>query len=292
MKWFAATLGIVTLMLVPDDARTATSQLSDTTRQKAALLQRLLNDSPLSKRVAADGSPAARSLLEQATNRAVLAERLLQSGDIAKADAALNEAMTMVNRAGQVAPDMSHFSHEQWMRHGRLLASVESLQASIRRHLSDQGYAANEAPWQKEFDSLLQRARTLAAADQVLDANVVLVQAEAALLAAFRSSYRTNTVDYSPRFRDANDEFEFELARNASYLRLVPLAVTELNPPLAAVQTIDGHMTRARRARERAERLAAERSFEAALRLIRDASAELQLALAAAGLNVPKEIRQ
>lgn len=290
MKRAVAAVGVVTL-LVGAQADAAAGSSPEVATQKATLLRRLLHDSPLAKRIVASGSADARRLLAQAAEFSVLAEKLISAGESARAESTLNEAIGLLNRAGQISPDVSHLNHEQWVRHGKLLASVESLQGSINQHLKVDRTGGDEEPWQKELEWLVQRARTLAATDQVVESNLVLLQAEAVLLAAFKRTYRTTTLDYSPRFRDAQEEFQFELARHLSYQQLVPLAVTELNPPLPAVQAIDGHMSRSRGARERAERLAAERSFAAALAVLREATGELQQALTAAGVNVPRETK-
>lgn len=289
MKRAVVTVGVIAMLLGAQDAARAAAASMQTARQKSTLLQRILDDSPLSRRIAAAGSVDARRLLAQAVDLSAQADKLIAAGEAERADVVLNEAMSLLNRAGQMSPDVSHRNHEQWTRHGKLLASVESLQASIRRHVEAEQSGTAAEPWQQELDTLLQRARSLAAAERVLEANVVLVQAETVLLGAFKRSYRTTTLDYSPRFRNVQEEFQFELARHGSYLQLVPLAVTELNPPLAAVQAIDRHMSRSRSARDEAERLASERSFDAALKVLRGATGELQLALTAAGLNVPKE---
>lgn len=291
MKHGVITVGMMSLLLGAQEAAPAAMPSPQTVRQKAALVQRLLDDSPLSKRIAANGGAEAKRLLGQATELSAQAEKALSVGNAAQAEKFLDEAMMQLNRAGRMAPDLSHRNHEQWARHGRLMSSIESLQASIRRHVEAEQPGSADDHGQTELDALLQRARALAAAEQVLEANVVLVQAEAVLLSAFKRSYRATTLDYSPRFRNAQEEFQFELARHGSYLQLVPLAVTELNPPLPAVQAIDAHMVRSRGGREQAERLAAERSFDAALKALRAATAELQQALAAAGLDVPKETK-
>lgn len=290
MKRAVAAVSVVTL-LVGTQADAAAASAPEAATQKAALVRRLLHDSLLAKRIATSGSADARRLLAQAAEFSVLADKLISAGETGRADSTLNEAIGLLNRAGQISPDVSHLNHEQWVRHGKLLASVESLHAAIIKHLEGERAAGGDEHWAKELERLMQRARTLAAADQVKEANLVLVQAEAALLAAFKRAYRGNTLDYSPRFRDPQEEFQFELARHRGYLQLVPLAVTELNPPLPAVQAIDGHMSRSLGARERAERFAAQRSFDAALSTLREATGELQRALTAAGVNVPRETK-
>lgn len=289
MKGVAFTLALLGMIAWPAPARCAASPIEQV-RQKAALLDQLLQSSPAAKRIGVSNNPDARRLVEQAAEGSRRAAQLMQDGDTVAADQVLNEAIKRFSTAGQMVPDNAHLAHEDWARHARLIAAMESLHGSYRKHLAAEHISEAQDRDASAVNGMMERARAQAAAGDVAQANRLLMQAESQLLAAFKAVLKSNTINYTPHFVDARDEYQFELDRNRSFAGLVPIAVEGLRPSADAMQRVDQHVRRSRAGRERAEQLAAARDFTAALAAIREANAGLQLALAAAGLHVPKEL--
>ncbi len=260
-----------------------------TLEQKAQLVHRLLGDSPAVKRISESGNEEARRYFATAAQHQSAADAALGAGDLARADAQYNEALWMIGKARQIVPDSMKRVIEYRFRYAQLLASIESLDQSYRAHLKRTSRESTEASLSR-VARMVEQAKSYRTAEQLPEANRVLLQAQNELLAALGGAYKGMTIDYTPRFSDPGDEYEFELERNQSYSDLVPLALAELRPQQDAQNTTQRHVETSRGLRRQAQQLAAGKNFDAALRTIRAGTEELQRALAAAGLAVPQQL--
>lgn len=270
-------------------AAPADPHLRELIKQKQAFLDQLIGDSLAAARITASGNAEAQQFMGGARQQYMKAVGVLQSGDLDAANALLNESIWMMGMARRLVVDEAHRINEYRARYEQLLASIESLRTSYRSHLSRLGRSEDEDAGWRTVNRLTEQARALAGAQQLAEANRTLFQAESSLLAAFSSVLGTSTIDYTPRFSDAADEFRFEFERNRNYAELVPLAIAELKPSGDAVRLIARYVESDRAFRDRAQKLAANRNYREALNNIRSGTAELQRALAIAGLSVPQE---
>jgi len=250
--------------------------------------QLLGEGSQLVRRIEAGGDPAARALLEAAIDQFRRAQSHLREGRLAEGDAALNEAIWNVGRARQLAPDPTQDRVAERVKYARLLAGVESLLAAYRRGLAESGRAdAGADAVAERANALLEDARTLANAESLQEANRVLEAAEHGLLPALSRMLGQRTLRYTQTFESPDEEFAWEVRRNASYAELVPVALHEYRPSAEQIVAVGRRVERNQALREQAQRDAARRDWRAALRTIRAGTQELQRALSAAGLVVP-----
>lgn len=257
--------------------------------QKEALVNRLLEDSPAAQRIAASGNAQAQQFMSAGREHHRSALAALQAQDIRAADGRLNEALWSIGRARQLVPDSMYRVIEYRVRYAQLVASIESLQASYRGHLSHLGRAPDDDASWKTVAGLVEEAKSFRVSERLADANRLLLKAERSLLAAFGTVLGTNTLDYTMHFATAAEEFKFELDRYRSFGELVPLAIAELRPAGDALRLIDRYVESGRAARESAQQHAAQREYAAALKIIRGGTAQLERALTAAGLAAPQE---
>lgn len=261
-----------------------------TVEQKEAFVRRLLDDSPAGRRVVDSGHVEAIGLLERARNQHRAAQANLTSGDLVAADRALNEALWSAGKARQIVPDPMDRTILDRFQNARLRAGVESLRAAYERHL--RRVRGPGAAVDREFehvDALVAEAGTLADAEMLVQANRALQNAERELMEQLNSLLSASTFRYTERFENPADQFAYELDRNTSYGELVPIALAEYRPPNESLKSISAHVERGNQLRAEAQQSAGRKDFRAALRQVRAATAELQRALATAGLVVPRE---
>jgi hypothetical protein len=274
---------------VPDPAVANPAQIRVLVRQKQVLLDQLLGDSLAAARIDASGNTQAQQFLNGAREFYMKGVGMLHADDHEGANKSFNEAIWMMGVARQLVPDIADKGSEQRLRYNQLSSGIESLRRSYRTHLSHLGRTEAEDPAARKVAGLVAVARKHADGGRLAEANGALIRAEYDLLEAFGKVLRTSAIDYTPHFSDAKDEFQFEFERNRSYNELVPVAIAELKPAPDAVRLIVRMVESNRAARELAQRQAANKNFEAALKSIRDGTAELERALLAAGLVMPQE---
>jgi hypothetical protein len=269
----------------------AWAQSRATVEQKEALVRRLLGDSPAAQRIEASGNEQAREFFRQARERHEGAVKLMQSADLARAEAELNQAMWMAGKARQLVPDPMRRQIELRVQNRSMTLAIQSLRDSYERHLrlvrglpaatgvSDETLAA--------IDARLEEALSFSGSEQVQEANEVLRSVERHLISALGRILGSDTLDYAQRFETQAEEFAFELARNRSYEELLPLARAELRPGREAVALMERYSASNASLVERARKSASRREYAAALDAVRQATSYLQSALLASGLAVP-----
>ena len=258
--------------------------------QKAALVQRVLSDSPVVQRVRASGNDDAKHLLANAMANYLQSVALAREGRVEASEAAINEAMVLIGRARQLVPDAATRLAEQRARHAQLLESTLGMLASARRHLEKTSAPRDDAALARadlaRAADLVASARGLAATQHFEDANRALAAAEQALLSALAGALGSATLDYTPRFESPAEEFRYEAERFGSFRLLVPRALVELKPGDAAVRLVERYVEQGVRLRDEAALQATRGDAGVALVTMREATGWLQRALTAAGLVV------
>lgn len=253
--------------------------------QKFTMVDKVLNQSPVARRVSASENEQARRHIANARDLAAQARKLSASGQLRGADALLNEAIWEVSRAQQLVPDPGTLQSAERARYSQLEESVAALQRTALIALppgrSDAGGVLAAA------NQLVERAVALARADKYAEANKQLDHAVLLLLKDASQRLAGQTLVYDRRFADRREEFNYELERHRSFERLVPLALLELRPPPEARVLVDRHVAAAREQRAAAEAAFA-RDPLAAIRQVNEGTESLRRALQAAGLVVPQ----
>ena len=302
-SWAATALAMMTLSGVQAQTAAAPAQTAGSaiSAMKAApavfhklrFLEQMLADSPMVKRIEASGNGAAIGFLNAAIEHQQAALEQLRVGLLGDAERSLNDAILNAGRARQLVPENSSRAIFDRVRFARLLTGVESLRANYERHLRQRsGYVRTAIPEDEQLervDALIDDARGLASAERLLDASRVLENAEHGLLLGLNRVLGSTTLRYAERFDNPSDEFNFESQRNTGYAELVPVAIHEYRPTQDALRLMNRHVERNRQLRGQADEAAGRRDWRTALRTVRAATAELQRALAAAGLTVPRD---
>lgn len=264
-----------------------------TVGQKEILVGRLLNDSPAVQRIEASSSAEAKEHFRSARERHARAVALLQAGDLAGADAQLNEAMWMAGKARQLVPDPMRRAIELRVQNRAMLRAIESLRASYQTHLAraqglPRGTNATDARL-ASLNARLDEAMSFSNSEHVQEANAILHAVERDLMAALTAILGSDTIDYAQRFETQAEEFAYEMSRNRSYQELLPVARSELRPGKDAAALMERYAASSATHLERAEKSAARRDFPAALEAVRQATSYLQSALTAAGVTMPRD---
>lgn len=298
--WLKATL----LLCLAQMAQPSAGQQGDPTRpaprasvsaqvvlQKIAMVDKMLNHSPVAARVLNSQNEQARRHFTHARELIDHAQALSAGGLLRGADALLNEAIWEISRAQQLVPDPGSLQAGERARFMQLEDSVTALQrtalialpaTSGRQGESADGVAARA-------NSLVEQAVVLARADRYIEANKQLDQALVLLLKDASARLAGHTIVYDWRFADRREEFEFELERFGSFERLVPLALLEFRPSAEALALIERYVAQARQLRERGE---AQLTLNAgaAVKSVVEGTDSLRRALQAAGLVVPQTL--
>ena len=295
LQWIALALSTWTYAVayageakVPSPAVSASRQLIE---QKLAFLKALLSDSPTVRRIQSGNNAEARKYLAGAQETYRNAMLSVKNNDMAGADKQLNEATLLIAKARQLAPDPLTRNVEHRVRYAQMLDSVESLRISYQRHLQRAPAAAAAASdaLLVKVAQLVDSAKSLAESERIDQANKSLANGQSSLMAGLGRVLGSKTIEYAQRFETPAEEYAYELERNRSYADLVPIALEGFKPGSEAIRETQQFLNANRGLREQAQRHAAAKDHRAALTALRSGTAQLQQALAAAGLRVPPD---
>ncbi len=265
-------------------------------RNKQTMVERLLGDSPLARRVLESQDPAALALYEDARARFEEARASLAAGDATAANAAFDAAMQAMHQARKLLPSTLG-SDETQVRFAALLGSVESLRRSyLDRARADVPAGKPLAPHSEErlaaVDALLEKARKEAAGARAAAGVATLQQAERLLMDALQAAIGSETVEYRRQGRSPEQVFRDELARNQSFVELVPIALARLDPSPEQVAAMNRQVEANRALRGRAEAAAAAQDLDGAIGILHQATEAIENLLREAGLSIPREPRE
>ena len=269
--------------------RAAPAVTAQTIEQKGAMLDRVLNHSPVAARIANSGNEHARKHFATARELLEHARELAREGALRGADGLLNEAIFEVSRAQQLVPDPGSQQAAERARFAQLEDSVAALRrtALIALPVEAPGRKQSREAVVARADVLVDQANDLARNNRYIEANKQLDAALMLLLQDASARLTGHTIVYDVRFADRKEEFQFELERFRSFERLVPLALLEFRPAPEARVLVDRHVAQAVELRQRGE-AQFERDPIAAIKDVTEGTDALRRALQAAGLEVPQ----
>jgi len=259
--------------------------------QKIAMVDKVLNHSPVAARVLTSQNEQARKHFTSARELMTHAQALAARGQLRGADALLNESIWEISRAQQLVPDPGTQQAGERARYAQLEDSLAALQRTTQIALPQAAGRQEEAAERSaaRAKALIEQGVALARADRYIEANKQLDQALVLLLKDASARLAGHTIVYDRRFADRRQEFDFELARHRSFERLVPLALLEFRPAPEALVLIQRHVAEARELRERGE-AQVDRDAIAGIKHVVDGTDALRRALQAAGLSVPQSM--
>ena len=291
--WTHAALALSLLHLADEghaQAGVAAPVVSDAVlAQKSAMVDKVLNESPVAARVLGSGNDEARRHFTRARELAAHARALRADGLQRAADGLLNEAIAEISLAQQLVPDPGAQQAGERARYAQLQDSVVATRRTAQIALPAPPPRTGESREMMlaRADLMVDQAAQLAHADRDIEANKQLDAALLLLLQDASSRLAGHTIVYDVRFADRREEFDFELERHRSFERLVPLALVEFRPAAEARALADRYVAQARELRERGEAQFA-RDPLAAIKDVSDGTDALRRALQAAGLVVPQ----
>jgi hypothetical protein len=294
MGFSAPALGLLAFVAAPliaaaQTAPNSTGGVAQLARNKEAMVARMLNESPLAMRIAASNNADAQALYRVAQTAFVEAKSALEAGDPQRANAAFDSALQLMHLARKLLPSDLNATVDQNARFAAQLKSVESLKQSYRDRVTLMRGAkpgTAEDTLLGRIDMLVDQARRQAAAGHVEDGVTSLLDAERRLTDGLTEAIGSATVEYRRANGQPDQQLRDELARNQSFVELVPIAVSQLRPPPETVAAMN-HLVEANLSlRKLAEQQATAHNTEAAIATLRQATESIEQMLQQAGLKV------
>lgn len=255
------------------------------THQKAAFVETLVTGSVSAERIEKSGDAAAIAALERARGLVEQAQSDLAAGDAAAADEKLGEALAQVNdHVRRLSGGEVRGAHDRRMYERRLNAVETFLAAYERVAESGTGRAASQA---REIRARLEKARGRAAAGDYAAATTILDDAYAVARGDIRDLREGQTLTRTLNFDTAEEAYEYEIGRNASYFELLRFAIAEKQPTGSMLAGVERNRDKAQALRTAAERAASAARHGEAVEKLNDSTQLLRRAIRMSGMFIP-----
>jgi len=255
------------------------------TRQKAAFIENLVTGSVSVRRIEDSGDAAAVAALERARELVEAAGADLDAGRVKAADAKLDEALNMVNtEVRRLSGAEVAGAHDKRMYERRLNAVKIFLAAYQRVADSGTGRAATQA---REIRTRLDRAVTKANAGDYAGATGILDEAYTIARGDIREMRDGKTLIRSLDFETAEEAYEYEIGRNASYFELLRYAIAESNPTGSMLEGVKRNRAKAEGLRAQAERAASSGNHADGVKRLAESTNILRRAIRMSGMFIP-----
>jgi hypothetical protein len=240
------------------------------------------------KRVKASGHAEANSLLAEAQKLLSDAKAKNQLGDNASAMMLIDEALRKMSLASQMVPSEGVVV-EQRQRYEALLTAVndqqETYQESYQRILSKQGADAVVEYDRAKVEELLGSAKSDAGGSNYNRAIDSLQEADRLITSALNEMMDSQTVTYELNIDTPEGEYKYEMDRYLGYAELIPVALEEKKPNQGQRMLFDGFVKKGEAMKGKAEEFAAEKKYPEAIRLVQEATKQVQRALRMIGIK-------
>ena len=274
---------VLSITVVAADNRVPPDPAS--TKQKAVFVGNLVTKSVSAQRIEQSGDRTAIAALEAARGLVAEARAALDRGDHEGADAKLNEALGLVNaEVRRLSQSEVTGEHDRRMYERRLNDVRIFLAAYERVSGAGSGRAASQA---REIRTRLDQATAKAASGDLAGATKILDVAYTIARGDIREIRDGDTLVRSLDFATAEEAYEYELGRNASYFELLRFAITENNPSGSVLTGIERNRSQAEDLRAQAAGSARSGDHASGVKQLARSTDQLRQAIRMSGLFIP-----
>ena len=246
----------------------------------------LLESSSASRQIEASGKPEALRLRDQARVLFEQSRDALRAGDLAAAQKLLTDASRQLFEGARLAAPPEDKAKRQQAELQNRLTDARAMLDAQRRVVNEKGGDADGLALVAKVEKLLVEAEPLAA--QAPGRALALAdQAYYLSRAAIGSLRGGETLVRSLNFASKAEEYRYELDRNDSHRMLVNLLLKEKRDTPGIDRMVQGFIDKSAALREQAAQQATAADFEAAVKLMEDATRELVRAIRSAGVFIP-----
>ncbi|MBF0438885.1 MAG: hypothetical protein HQL93_07155 [Magnetococcales bacterium] len=267
-----------------DGAETSNKWSADTQQisQRIESMNTLINKSSGAQRIAATGNPEASAMRDQALAYLQEAKAAFASKDYEKSKTLLGQSSKVMFEAMRKADGGASDREKTAMDFDRRLASVKVLKDAHVRISGEKGQGQEtNAQIQKAMDDAVkaQKDGNIKAARTRLDEGYILAKL------GIEKLRRGDTLVRSLNFKNKEEEYHYEIDRNDTHNMLVKMLLQSKGE--SAQKSAEPFVARAKELRAKAEKQAAEKSFEAAVATMEASTDELVRAIRGAGVFIP-----
>ncbi len=250
--------------------------------------EKLIEHSSAAKQVEATGNPEALALREKARALYKQAVSAFEANDDRTAADLLSQGLKTMFEAVRMAEPDKVLAEKRERDYQNRLASVNALIDAHNRVSDEKSAKAANSELRQLVDAKVARAQEHRRAGKLVEARQELDEAYVAIKIAIESLRGGDTLVRALHFETKEEEYRYEVDRNDSHQMLVDVLLKEKIEGNAGLQKmVDMFTQKAAETRRKAEELAAQGEYEAAVETMEESTKEILRAIRSAGVYIP-----
>ena len=253
---------------------------------KVSLLGWLVNDSPTSKRIEESKDDVNRQVLQRAREMWEQAVEHSERNEYDLAEVHISEGLKLMSRVSRKVKDEDRLKQARIDLYQQVKNHVGMFIAAFDRIAEEKDEEHIKSVLDRaKFDAVLSSAENMYTNGDLISANELMKQASDMVDNALSDARRNEVLLHELKFESLEEEYNYEVSRNDSYIKLIDLIQKKSETSQAEIAFVQNLIDENAQLREQAEELANEGDIEKGIAVLEKGTDKLTRALRISGAS-------
>jgi hypothetical protein len=253
---------------------------------KIKLLDWLVNDSPVTKRIESSDDDQAKQQLQRSQEMWEQAVEHNEEGEYELAEGHINQGLLLMTELSRKIKDEDRVRQARIELYKKIKGHVEMFVVAFDRVSEEKGENHVEGMLDRtELDSILSKAQSAYEDDELALANHMMSQAADMVDVALSDARHEDVLLHELTFENLEEEYAYEIDRNESYIQLIDLMQNKTSPTQASADYVQKIIDENAKIRKHADILVSEGNLEQGITVLENGTDKLSRALRLSGVS-------
>ncbi len=279
---------IMTLLLLSGGSTFAVSEEDkySSIYNKIKLLDWLVNDSPVTKRIEASGDDEAKQQLQRSREMWEQAVEHNEEGEYELAEGHINQGLVLMTRLSRKVKDEDRVRQARIELYKQVKGHVDMFVVAFDRVAEEKGEDHVRGMLDRdELDEIMTKAESAYEDGELAMANHLMRQAADIVDNALSDARHKDVLLHELTFENLEEEYAYEINRNESYVKLIDLMQKKSAPSQASTAYVQKLIEENAKLREQADVLVSEGNLEQGISVMESGTDKLSRALRMSGAS-------
>lgn len=279
---------IMTLVLLSAGSAFAASEEDkySSIYNKIKLLDWLVNDSPVSKRIEASGDDEAKQQLQRSREMWEQAVEHNEEGEYELAEGHINQGLVLMTRLSRKVKDEDRVKQARIELYKQVKGHVDMFVVAFDRVAEEKGEDHVRGMLDRdELDEIMTKAESSYKDGELAMANHLMRQAADIVDNALSDARHKDVLLHELTFESLEEEYAYEINRNESYVKLIDIMQKKSAPSQASAAYVQKLIEENAKLREQADVLVSEGNLEQGISVMESGTDKLSRALRMSGAS-------
>ncbi len=282
------SLMIVTMVLISDDGVFAASEEDryGSIYNKIKLLDWLVNDSPVTKRIEISNDARAKQQLQRSQEMWEQAVEHNEKGEYDLAEGHINQGLKLMTELSRKVRDEDRVREARVDLYKQVKRHVDMFVVAFDRVAEEKGEnQVKDSLDRDQLDKITSKAEMAYENDELVLANHLIRQAADMVDAALSDARHADVLLHELTFESLEEEYAYEIDRNESYIQLIDLMQKKTAPSQASADYVQKMIDENTKLRQQADVLVSQGNIEQGILVLENGTDKLSRALRLSGAS-------